>query len=267
MQNPKQIQELYTRLLASYRAIGPKTTLVGRAARSTYITAKKALDVGWPELGLPPISVVLEEDRLRARAELEADKIEVSSKQKKILSDARTSAVKAHAEEGMVVELARGQALEMLQVALRLGMSATEVADALEEAIRLEARKLRIWTDFEAGQLDGGALDKPRFERPLMDAEKMLRLLNKASEIVERIVATARQSMEMERLHLGQPTNTIELTDNRDIPEAEVALRLRAGVAAIEKMMSAKKPHQVSAARAGLDQEPDVVIGERVEYN
>ena len=70
-----------------------------------------------------------------------------------------------------------------------------------------------------------------------MTANEGLRMMQKISDLNERIVRTARQAMEMERLHLGDPTNIIGIAaTTREVTLDEAHAKLGAATLAMAAM-------------------------------
>jgi hypothetical protein len=104
------------------------------------------------------------------------------------------------------------------------------------------------------------AAQKPDLARPAMTAESATTLLQTVASLNGQIVQTARQAMEMERLHLGEPTNLIGLqakSHDMTLDEAEALF-----IAGAEAWEAWKRNNGAMTLDPGID-EPE--LGEVVE--
>jgi len=234
-------EEVYNKLIAAFRD-GPG--IINRAARLADVdwrTAKKAWETGWPRKNFHPIKKVIAEDRVKARAALEAAQAAKRAMIEKEREEARKQAIEALKQEGQMVGFARAQSLQNLAVAIELGRMVRAMIPSLKEFADVEVQKIQAWTNYEKQLLQGAdpALTPvPSMARPSLSLERAVGLAQKVSSIAQEIVATAYQAMQMERLRLGQPTEIMGfagLGPDESISFEEAEARLAAANQALEQ--------------------------------
>lgn len=241
-------EELFNALLAAFRAdpeafkADPNFNMVAKATGATWRTAKKAWESGWPRKRFPAIKDVLEAEKEQARLQLRTDLAARARKEQLDHDDAVKQALRSREQEGQMVQLTRGQSMQTLTVAVELSSSARALAPILQDFIGSEGEKLVEWTAYERG-VRAGRIDlddkkaRPKMARPAMTANDGLRMLSTIADLNEKIVHTARQAMEMERLHLGDPTNIIGIAaTTREMTMDEAHARLAAANLAMAAM-------------------------------
>jgi hypothetical protein len=203
-------------------------------------TIKKAWREGWPEKGFGPIKEVFEREQQRARARLMS---EIAARRDQTMAEKEKAiehAARARAQEGQLVDLARVSCLQALANARALVQPTKDLADRLQKQI-LEA----------AG--------KPSKDSKGLTIQTSLGLLQKVANLQGKILSNARIAMEMERLHLGEPTQTVNvITTQSEMTLDEASARIQMANRALE---SARRSGGLTVIDGGID-EP--VIGKVV---
>jgi hypothetical protein len=229
-------------------AFADKPGNIANAAQTAVVnwkTAERAWKKGWANRGYEALEEVHKRNQVKARAEIEVAAAARRASQAKDREDARRNAVDAVKQEGQMVMFARAQSLQSLTVATQLAQMARQLVPELKRKLDLEVRKLEIWAAYETQVIDASQQGlappaHPTFARPPMTLQETVMLLQRVSDINGDIVRTAREAMEMERLHLGQPTNLIGVIDEtREITMDELQLRLAAATQAIQAGVAA----------------------------
>lgn len=212
-------QDVYDRITLAFRTEGQNFLGVSRAAKVHVQTARKAWETGWPRRGWRPIRAVFLEEQLSARAALlreqAAEAAAREAARRKEREDARAQAVQARAQEGQLVSLARGASLAAVSTAAGLMISARKLGAQVKAYLEDEAAK---------------APDQK------LGVDDSVDLLRRVVSINEAINRSAMQTMQMERLHLGKPTEIIQLTDAEDeeVTFEDMEARVSAAASALE---------------------------------
>lgn len=192
-------QQTYDSLTQQYRERPAAHHLVAANCGINWRTAKRAWEVGYPQHGWPPISEVVAEEQVIARArvvELEqevhqqradrAREIERSKREnREALSlqreRARQDAIEARTQEAQAVKVGRQNAIALLAAQNKLIRGSLKLAERMQE--QLEQEKLELRPSIKVmGELS--------------------RAVNQATEAAQRVI-------QMERLLIGAPTEII----------------------------------------------------------
>ncbi|MCB9729277.1 MAG: hypothetical protein H6746_12475 [Deltaproteobacteria bacterium] len=186
---------------------------IARAAGVSTATAKRAMAVGWPERGLPPVSEALAMRRATGRAlaavlpevDVGADGVSVSADD--LARAALPAALYQVAEESRTLEALR-------RLGVRLTQTAAQMADAADEVCVAALERL-------AADVRGGSVSP-------VDALRVVGTVATMSKTVTDLVG---ELMRLHRLALGHPG---EIIGHRVIasPEEAVAMIDRATRAA-----------------------------------
>lgn len=255
---------VYDALLSSYREHPANHNQAAVRAGCTWRTAKKAWENGWLDKGLPAIEAVIAEEKLQAQTKIRAEMAAKRAAEEAEREGAYTQALEARKQEGQVVQLTRAQSLQNLAVAVQLAQAARVLAPAIKDFVDVEVTKMKAWTAYERGVADGSINPNdpskvPPFAKASMSAHSATLMIQRITTLNGQIVQTARQAMEMERLHVGEPTNILGVMMNRrEMTMEEVEARMMAAVEAFEAF---KRTGGAATLDAGLD---TPLIGERV---
>ena len=213
--------EIYTILLDAYRNAPASHRAAARAAQCSEKTATRAWSVGWTETHgwARPIREVLEAETLEARAqmlqreqderiaaarrEIEARR-EAARKAEEEREAGRRQAVEARTQEGQMVRLSRANTLGLLGSLAKLQPAVSHLADQIRAAI-----------------LSGS-----------VDPSDAAPLLKTVSSVVRDAITASQIVVELERLHVGNPTaiigvQSMEMSADeavREIEDAKAAL-------------------------------------------
>jgi len=203
----------YDAMLASYRKRPAAFTDAARAADVSVWIARRAWNEGWPP-DYPSLRTVLEEERVAVLAQMHARELAAAdaARKQKAREDAareeraKTAALKAHEEELQMIQFARANVL--------LGYNAnTKVLTGVQDVVE-------------------GIIGK---QKTNMTFRELLSLLRNTAMSNKVTVEAAQMVMQMERLHLGQPTTILGVA-NSGLPRTreEVYAELEGLVEAIE---------------------------------
>lgn len=214
--------EFYERLVVAFRQEGHNYSAASRHADCMRATAEKAWEHGWPKKGFKPIKQVMLDEQMAARSRVLADQAAKQAMKEKEAETARTQAVQARAQEGQMVQLARGASLQALSVSSSLLMGARQLAAQVKIALENEAKK-------------------PPTEQ--MSIGSTLSMLSRVVSISSSINSAAHEAMVMERLHLGKPTDIIGVVDGDmdSITLEDASARIAAAQQALESANRAVK--------------------------
>jgi hypothetical protein len=256
--------ETYKRLVHAFRREGYETNVKSAAAEAgcSWEMAKKMLTEGWMDKGLPSMAAIREQEQIQARAQLQAEMAAKNALKEKEQEEAYKQAVEARKQEGTMVGLARSATLQNLAAVTGLAQSARVLAPVVKGFIELQAKKLEEWTRYEVAFMNGNpAIAAPSFARPALTAHQALDLLQRVATLTSQITGTAQQAMEMERLHLGKPTEIIGVVSAHvDMTYAEAVARAEAAQNAVKHFQESGEVQLVLTR--GQD-EPE--LGELVE--
>jgi len=219
-------QELLDTLLLYFRSHPAAFTDAAKHAGCTRGTASKAWGKGFPQFFKgKPLQLVLLEEQEAARAALLRDTQAKQLAQEKEREEARAQAVEARKQEGMMVRGARAVTSNALLMARECVDGAKSLSKKLRQLLEAESAK----------------------PIPDMKPEKMVTLLRETTLLVARLNNAAHITMQMERLHLGQPTDILGITAigaiREDISYEEVELRIKAAQQALEDARKSSGVH------------------------
>jgi hypothetical protein len=168
-----------------------------------------------------PIHALFTREKVKARAlvlrQQEADKV-TKEKEK---AQAEEHAAKVRAEEGQMTALARTAALGGLVVSSELAHSAKELVKLARKQLSHEAKR---------------ALDDPEVLTP----NQIIGLLERIATLQGKITASAKTSMEMERLYLGEPQQIVSLVPQiADMRKEEITIRMESAIDALTRAREA----------------------------
>lgn len=176
--------------------------------------AKRAWERGWPHFrGGDSIQEIFRKEQVAARAALLAEQAARRGQIEKDRDDARKQAIEARKIEGQMVSLARAGTLSGLAVVSSLVPAAKKLAEMVKK-------------DLEATIASGKDLS----------ASQAVHLLGRIVDLQVRMNGAGQVAMQMERLHLGQPTEIIGLTGNAledDMTLEEAQERIKAAEQAL----------------------------------
>lgn len=186
--------QMYDKLLESFRAYPGEYARAARAAGCDPRTAARGWRLGWVKQNKAwaAISAVIEQEQLSARARVqEATAAEADRARTAIAIDEAADRDKAKAD---AIE-ARGQEAQMVRL-LR-----ADVTQTLASVART-LPGMQKWATAVAKQMN---------ERDPNDIREATRMLEALSRVTERVAAAADRCMAMERRLLGQPEQVVGL--------------------------------------------------------
>ena len=246
-------EEVYERLVEAFRDKPGNVSNAARLAGCGPLMASRAWEKGWEPLSLLPIKDVIKEEQLIARGQIEAARLAQATSKRQERENARKNAIETRQQEGQMVKLTRGNAMQALTVSVELGRATRQFSETIQERLKLEQEKVATWVAYERDRLAGHNPTPPDYARPPLGPEELVNLLNRAADYMAKITQCARQAMEMERLYLGQPTDIVGLTDAsalQDISRDELQVRMEAAISAVSAMKQRESVHVLSEGQA-----------------
>ena len=257
----------YQSLLQAYREDPGVFNAAANKAVTTWATAKKAWLEGWPDLEMPCIQHVLQEEQEATRALIQRDnqaKLDQAAEDAEL---ARNQALAARKDEGKLVQVARKSALTGLATTHALAGSARQLAEALIPRLDLEVATLQQWTRYEAEVLVAGdaATNKPL--RDGWEPPKVLSTIRTIVDLMSQLSRIAKETMELERMYLGAPTTVIGLTavgpgTEADLTMEELEARIFAAAQAVDNVRKLRGLSLDGSIDTTAEEEP--LIGEPV---
>lgn len=209
MARRRQTQEAYDAALAAYREKPGVHSHAARAAKVEFRTAKRMWEEGWNNVpGAISIRERLQRDAEEARAEVARQGMMKREQADSLREQARRDAVESHAAEGAMVRLARSDATGLLASVGRLQPALQSLAVQLAESV----------TNGEK-----------------MGRTEAARLLGALSRVTKEALAAAQIAVELERLHLGAPTQIVGVADVSGMSSAEAAKEIEQAAAALAR--------------------------------
>lgn len=166
--------------------------------------------------------------------------------------------------------MVRGSTFLALRAVTALSKESNQLAEVINKQVATERLKLEQWNAYEDAIVKGApnaAALAPGWSKNAKGAityfpptlERLLSILNKSAEYASKVTHCARQAMEMERLHLGEPIATIAVVDERkEITFEEMDTRRENALRALD----------MARTRRGLQVIPggkiEPVVGQRV---
>lgn len=212
-------QDLVAALLDFFRRQPGDISEAARYAQCSRPTARKAWAKGFPgHHNGKPLEQVIKEEQAAARAEMLRETQARAAQAERDREDARKAAVQARKEEGMMVQGTRAVTGQAIVMAQKVITGSNALAERLKQILQTEATK----------------------PTPDLTPIAMMNLLREASLVVNRLNDAAYQTMQMERLHLGEPTTIVGVTATTgggnvpiDITLEEAEIRIKAAQAAV----------------------------------
>lgn len=209
MARRRQTQEAYDAALAAYREKPGVHANAARAAKVEFRTAKRMWEEGWAQVpGAIAIRERLQRDAEEARAEVARQGMLKREQADAMREQARRDAVESHAAEGAMVRLARSDATGLLASVGKLQPALQALAAQLTESV-----------------VNG--------ER--MGRTEAARMLSALSRVTKEALAAAQIAVELERLHLGAPTQIVGVSDVSGMTSAEAAREIEQAAAALAR--------------------------------
>lgn len=200
----------YEKIVSAFRDEPGHFSKAGAKAGVDPRTAKKAWLRGWPNLDLPPIKQVILDEQMESRASAERERRNEQreeaeralQREVEIKDRARSDAIAARKAEADLVRANRGNTIALASLTGRVLRSALSGMEEIQKS-------------FAAGQdVDGKKLTVPQ----------MVNLMDRIARTTERVTRAARDTMAMERILLGEPTEVIGVT-SMDFVDEEDSLR------------------------------------------
>ncbi len=204
-------RELYDLLVGAFRERPGEFTVVSQMVGCTRACATHAWKKGWvPRVPwAKPISLLLEEEKEAARALVAQRNLSEAEEAGLLREQARREAIEAHAAEGQMVRLARSDATSLLAAVGKLQPSLHRLSEKLGRML-------------------------------MDDGEKMTRreaaaLLGMLSRTTKEALAAGQVAIELERLHLGAPTQILGVQDVGEMSTEEAVREIEAAAAALKR--------------------------------
>ena len=240
---------MFDRLISAYRESPGNVEHARRFAGCGRDLAQRAWVRGWPHFrGGLSIQLVFQDEQRKARAQLLAEQAARSAMADREREDAHKQAVEARKQEGQMVNLARGGSLQGLTIVGQLVAGGRVMAAKVKKLLDEEAAK----PDTIPDPIHAGVTIPNPYRMNMTD---QLVILGRIASISRQLVDMAQQSMEMERLHLGEPAHIIgirDLSDDMSLEEAD--LRLQAAHQAINEAQRAHGFHVVQGGASFADE-------------
>ena len=194
MARRKITRDFYDALVVAFREHPGEAVAAAKKAGVTYRTAKRGWEQGWPSAGdfARPIQEVIGEEQAEARAQRQ----KTFDQEESTRSAIRRDAIDTRSQEGVVVRIARNNAVGYLGASQQMLVGVTSLAKRL----RAELESLSEPIGTEVGD-DG--VERPVF--PDLDMGKALRLMQTTASALRQGNEAALIAMRMERLHMGEP--------------------------------------------------------------
>jgi len=232
-------QELWDKLIASFRIAPGNAGRAATAADCDYRTARRAWERGFWWAKHPPyrqpMREIIDHEQEIARARLAAlrdesavqivkaeEQLAIDERQREIdrRRQAETDATDSVVEEAQLVRLARGSALSILGSMQSLAEGAAKVGIKVQESL----------ASYCVVEADG----TPRKLTPL-ELGSLTRVIASLTLSLKQAIDASARAMEMERLLLGEPSRIIGVRHSvDDVSMAEAARRIRAAYEALE---------------------------------
>jgi len=206
-------KELYDKMVIAYREYGKNFRKVSRVVGAGIKTVRRGWEIGWPQRNFKPIKDCIFDDQVAARAAIQSAQETAISEREAMVDEARRHAIDARKQEGGMVRMVRGGAVNVLAQALKLLKASGPLSVEIETELLHE-------------------MSLPRDKRTL-DIKSLIDLLERISRYTQSGAALADVAMRLERLHLGQPEQIVgvqveDMSPEQamlELKEAEAALR------------------------------------------
>lgn len=177
-------QHLYDSLLVAYRERPGNHSNAARVAGCERRMARRAFESGWERMPWAvPIKIVLDREQVTARAARHKDRSDEYELMAEAQKLAQQDAVDARTQEARLVKMSRGGALALLSHCIRALKATQPLLDQLE-------------TEVQSGELKAGGI---------------IKLLDRVAHMTSQAVMLSKETMRMERLHLGEPEQIVSM--------------------------------------------------------
>ena len=207
-------REIYEKMVLAFREYGQNFSKVSRVVGVGKKTAKRGWEIGWPLKRFKAISECIADDQMAARAAIQDAENNMADDRRKMIEEAQQQAINARKQEGQIVKMARGGAINVLAQALKLLKASGPITRELEESI---VRDL--------------ARDE---EERILNIPGMISLLERIGRYTQQGAMLAEVSMRLERLYLGQPEQILGIQVD-DMTPAQAMIELREAEAALQR--------------------------------
>ena len=249
-------EETHGRLLEAFRAQGgrPNFNAAARVVGCQNKTARRAYMVGWPEKGMPPITTLLEDERLGRRAL--AFKLPETAAARQVLRALED------AEPAKLIAAAQAEAVDIRQAAQAeldkaVKVARTEVKKHMEALLRAaradvvetQAAEIALTRNMRGLVLQGVNFARLAFTQETFDAlaraardalaqgqiswKDARSFMYAYATFVRHLAEAGRTVMEMERLRIGNPTEGVPIEVDEVTPAEAVVLLEHAASLAI----------------------------------
>lgn len=226
----------WAHLLATFRE---KPADVGFAATECHVEvriAQKAWQRGWPG-SYPPIREALLDEQTQGRALAEREgaerakdiRIQAAVEETTRLREAQAGAIKGRKEEAQVITFARANVLLALNASTKIVNALGLIGDKVAQSLA-------------AGNVD---------------AATYVKLLRATAQSVSASVSAGQTVMEMERLHLGEPTKILGLTSATARDQKEALRELEETVEALRAAEARPSISPIQLGDGAVTVEPD----------
>lgn len=240
----KHTRELYDALVAAFREKPMQFSHASRQARVTHRCAKRAWLEGWPGYDWArPIQHVLEEERVVARATLEEQQrlieaqknvaaqhalslASIASQVEEEREKAKLDSARSHANEAQMCRIAQANSLQLMAFTTKLMSGALVVGEKVKQIL--------LKTDETAS------------------IKTAMGVLKDISFIARQAIEVGKVTMELERIHLGQPTHVIR--HEMEMTYEDAVAELEKGTAALQRAKD------MSLSALGVENFPSIAV-------
>jgi hypothetical protein len=235
---------LYQRLLDAFRSEPANIHKAAQTAGCTWKTANRMWVTGSKRFQLPAISTIIREEQEKARAMIEAERLAKAAERRREIEASSEQAVQARKQEGQMTTMVRSQTLAALTSVSVFAKEARGLAEAIQGQVSVERQKLKEWTAYEAELVAGNTAAVPpvwldtnaNVKHQVRSLDSLLAILQRTATYSRDITACARQAMELERLHLGEPLAVIRHEmEVREMTMDEVEIRKESAIRALDR--------------------------------
>ncbi len=204
-------RKLYDLLVEAYRERPGEHSYASRVAGCVRSTAARAWNQGWvPRISwAKAIREVLEDERAEARALVAKKHLSEAEEAAEIRERMRREAIEAHAAEGQMVRLARSDATSLLAAVGKLQPALHKLSERLGVMLMDDGEK--------------------------MSRREAAALLSTLSRTTKEALAAGQVAIELERLHLGAPTQILGVQDVGEMSTGEAVKEIEAAAAALNR--------------------------------
>lgn len=228
--------KFYEALLQAYRENPGNVTAAAKAVGTSRETAKRAWDLGWEKFDwAPPIRDVVEEEMVIARSRIEqqketeerlmaaeepaitksAERREAHIAAQEERARAKENAIKTRVEQGRMIEGVRKSVMQVEAATLHLGGAIQLLSKRAAKEIKRMANSTKKM--------------KPE------ELARALHIIRQYSSTVREGAQSAKIAVEIESLHMGEPTQIIGLqsTNFDDASEEELRREIKKALQAM----------------------------------